>query len=99
MTEFIKEYYPEIVSAALFIAAAVIFYRKDLLGRAKAIALSLVAAAEEKWGSGTGEIKYAEVVMTMYEKLPGVAKVILSPAALSKIIEDAVAKLKEILKN
>lgn len=26
MTEFIKEYYPEIVSAALFIAAAVIFY-------------------------------------------------------------------------
>lgn len=97
MIDFLKENYLEIISAVLAIASAVIFYRGDLLGRAKAIALSLVAAAEEKWGSGTGEIKYAEVVMTMYERLPGAAKVIISPAALSKIIEDAVSRLKEIL--
>ena len=97
MLEFIKNHYIEIISAALFIASIVLMFRRGYEKQAKSIVLSLVAAAEARWGGGTGEIKYAEVVSALYEKLPAFAKVLLGETTISKIIEAAVEKLKEIL--
>lgn len=97
MLEFIKTHYAEIIVAVLFVAALVIMFRKGYKTQAKSIVLSLVAAAEKRWGGGTGEIKYAEVVSALYEKLPSFARLLLDKTTISNIIEDAVTKLKEIL--
>ncbi len=99
MIEFIKTYYVEIIAAALFIGAVVLMSYKGYKNQAKAIVLSLVAAAERKWGGGTGDIKYSEVASALYGKLPSFAKIVLNKATISKIIEDAVSKLKEHLSD
>ena len=56
MLGFLSEYWLLILVCAIFIAAVVILARKGYKKEARAIALSLVAAAEERYGSGTGEI-------------------------------------------
>jgi len=99
MIEFIKTHYVEIIASALIVGAAVLLFYKGYKKQAKAIVLSLVAAAELKWGSGTGDIKYSEVASALYGKLPAFAKLVISETAISKIIEDAVSKLKEHLSD
>lgn len=58
--------------------------------------LSLVAAAENKWGAKTGAIKYSSVVERLYEIFPA-AKYLLGEKALSSLIEEALANLKNNL--
>lgn len=96
MLEFLKTHYVELIAAALFIVAIVLMFRRGYKKQAKSIVLSLVAAAEARWGGGTGEIKYAEVVSLLYEKLPAFARMLIGESTISKIIESAVGKLKEI---
>ena len=57
MLGFLAEYWLLILVCAIFIAAVVILARKGYKKEARAIALSLVAAAEERYCGGTGEIK------------------------------------------
>lgn len=97
MLEFLKTHYVELIAAALFVVAIVLMFRRGYEKQAKSIVLSLVAAAEARWGGGTGEIKYAEVVSLLYEKLPAFARMLIGESTISKIIESAVGKLKEIL--
>ena len=97
MIEFIKTYYVEIIAAVLLVGAVVLMFYKGYRKQAKAIVLSLVAAAEKKWGGGTGEIKYSEVSSALYEKLPAFAKLLLNESTVSKLIEGAVSKLKTFL--
>ena len=97
MLEFLKTHYVELIAAALFIVAIVLMFRRGYKKQAKSIVLALVAAAEARWGGGTGEIKYAEVVSLLYEKLPAFARMLIGETTISKIIESAVGKLKEIL--
>ena len=97
MIEFIKENYILIIAAAVFILAICIMIKRGYGKQAKAIVLSLVAEAEERFGGGTGEIKYSAVVKAIYDRLPALGRFLISRTALSKMIESAVAKLKEIL--
>ncbi len=74
-----------------------LLYRFGCLNQAKAILLHLVVEAEEHWGGGTGEIKFSEVAERLYEKLPDVAKILLSEKTIASLIENAVAQMKTIL--
>ena len=77
MLEFIAEYWLLAVALAAFAAAMVILVRKGYTREAKAVALSLVAGAEERFGSGTGEIKYSAVAAALYSRLPYAARLLI----------------------
>lgn len=61
-------------------------------------ALYIVAVAEKKWGSATGQLKYAEAYLYIRKKYP-IVTLLLPKNTLNKIIEEALAKLKEMLKT
>lgn len=60
------------------------------------VALYLVSVAEEQWGSGTGKIKFAEVISTMKKNYP-IITLFISEEKLAKIIEDALAEMKCVI--
>lgn len=99
MLGFLSEYWLLILVCAIFIAAVVILARKGYKKEARAIALSLVAAAEERYGGGTGEIKYSAVAAALYSRLPAAARILLDEKTISSIIEEAVKKLKKYLSS
>ncbi len=99
MMNIITENLVTIIIVALFLAViAVLFFAFGGKYRtaAKQILRHLVYDAEERYGGGTGEVKYSYVTGLLFEKLPAL-KYFCSEKALSKLIEDAVANLKEKL--
>ncbi len=87
---------PRIVVASVVLILAIIFMyfnKKDLLYKA---ALYGVAKAEEAWGSGMGQIKFAEVYTYLKKEYPFIT-FFFTEAQLSIIIETALVSLKEIL--
>ncbi|MBQ0124881.1 MAG: hypothetical protein KBS59_00985 [Clostridiales bacterium] len=99
MKEYICTHCLEILAVVCAVATAIILCYSGYKNQAKSIVLYLVAAAEQKWGSGTGDIKYAEVVSALYDKLPNFARIMLSEKTVSALIEGAVKQLKDILKK
>lgn len=102
MVEFVNENIGSIIVAVVFllIVAVLYFAAKGKYRKvAKQIMLSLVVAAEEKYGSGTGKIKFSYVVDRLYEKLPVIVQVVFSEKDIENMIEDAVAKMKEFLED
>ena len=57
----------------------------------------LVCKAEELYGSGTGELKYAAVVTWIYEQLPPIMKLLFTTKQIDAYIEAAVLQMKEYL--
>lgn len=86
-----------IVILTALAAGILLLYRFGCVKQAKAILLSLVTEAEEKWGGGTGEIKFSAVAEALYEKLPSAAKFLLSEKTIASLIESAVERMKEYL--
>ena len=96
MLEFIQN--NPVTCVVLFIIIIALFvylykYRQDILKKA---ALYAVAKAEEAWGSNTGRIKFAEAYTYLKKNYP-VITFFISEAQLRKIIEEALASLKEII--
>ena len=60
---------------------------------------SLVTEAEKEYGSGTGELKLADVVSKVYPKLPAIIKTFVSDKRLTEWIEQALAAAKETWKK
>ena len=84
-----------LVILVIAIAIIVLIYinRKDVLLKS---ALYIVAKVEEEWGSDMGKIKFAEAYTYIKSKYP-IITFLLPESVLTKIIEDALVKLKEIL--
>lgn len=84
-----------LVILVIAIAIIVLIYinRKDVLLKS---ALYIVAKVEEEWGSDMGKIKFAESYTYIKSKYP-IVTFLLPESVLTKIIEDALVKLKEIL--
>lgn len=99
MLEFLSEYAPVIIAVAVLAALIIILAKKGMKREAKAIVLSLVAAAEQRFGGETGEIKYSAVAAALYERLPSAARILLDEKTISRLIEDAVQKLKKYLSS
>ena len=84
-----------LVILVIAIAIIVLIYinRKDVLLKS---ALYIVAKVEEEWGSDMGKVKFAEAYTYIKSKYP-IVTFLLPESVLTKIIEDALVKLKEIL--
>lgn len=68
-----------------------------LKGRKKLVAqiiLYLVEIAEEKFGSGTGAIKYDYVVEKLYNIVPVVIKIFLTKKEINYLIDKSINQLK-----
>lgn len=100
MKEFIMNNLSNIITAVLFVALIVVLWfawRGKYRDKAKQMLLSLVIAAEEKYGGGTGELKFAYVAERLYEVMPGIFQVFFTAEDIAGWIEEAVAKMKEYL--
>ncbi len=60
---------------------------------------ALVCEAEQKFGSGTGELKYEYVVNKVYQALPWHIRTFISANLLDDFIETAVDNLKAYLNS
>ena len=85
------------VIVIVLIVGAIVLYRFGCVKEAKMILLHLVSEAEERWGGGTGEIKFSEVACRLSEILPQAARYVLSTKTIASLIENAVAQMKAIL--
>ena len=101
IVNFISMYSVELSVAAVLILALLyfVFVVKDKKTQLARMALYFVAQAEKEYGGKTGEIKYAVVVYQLYKHIPLILRPFISEVVLGNIIETAVTKLKEILKN
>lgn len=83
-----------VIGVIVFAILMYAFYnRKGLLTKA---ALDAVAKAQQAWGSHAGQLKFAEVYSYLKFKFP-IITFFLSEKKLSEIIENSLAKLKEII--
>lgn len=94
---------PEIITYSVIaglgvVAGGFLWYRGKRAEVLRAIS-RLVELAEEKFGSGTGEIKYDFVIAHIYPLLPAVFRLIVTPAQLDEWIESAVELLQRKIKE
>lgn len=83
-----------VIGVIVFAILVYAFYnRKGLLTKA---ALDAVAKAQQAWGSHAGQLKFAEVYSYLKFKFP-IITFFLSEKKLAEIIENSLAKLKEII--
>lgn len=59
----------------------------------------LVQVAEDKFGSGTGDIKYAYVIERLYPLLPEILKFLFTEKQLDKWITESVDGLQDRIEN
>ena len=81
-----------IVAAIICIVYAVFKGNKSVVMK---MLYALVTEAEKEFGAGTGSLKLASVISTVYPKLPAVIKTFVSDKTLQKWIEEALALAKE----
>ena len=86
-----------VVFLAVLAVGIALLYRFGCVRQAKTILLHLVTEAEEKWGGGTGEIKFSAVAEALYDKLPSAARFLLSEKTIASLSESAVEKMKQYL--
>lgn len=97
MKEFLLYNIHTIIFILALVLGLVLLLRFGSKKQIRAVLLYLVSRAEEEWGSGTGEIKYASVVAAVYERIPTAARFLITERELSQMIEAAVSKMKEYL--
>ena len=56
---------------------------------------AMVTEAEKKYGHGTGELKLASVIASVYEKLPPVIKTVLPAKVLESWVEQALSDARK----
>ena len=89
--------WPSIVVVALFVIVCIVLWKLGYKKRVKHMLYVLVAEAEQKFGSKTGEIKYAYVVERIYRYLPAILRVFFSEKEIGEYIDEAVQQLKALL--
>ena len=87
-----------IIAAIILVIAIVLFlmYKFGMGKQVFEILLYLVSVAEDKFGGGTGELKFSAVTTWIYEKVP-IIKFIFTKKGIDKLIERAVIRMKEYL--
>ncbi|WP_312907999.1 hypothetical protein [Tissierella praeacuta] len=99
MLEFIKVNYDSILVGLLFVIGLLFLYKRGKKELVRKVVLSLVVQAEKTLGSGTGELKYAMVVESVYKVLPSILTLLISEKELDNLIEDGVQYMKKYLEN
>ncbi len=97
MINFLTAYWDSLLFIAIVVIGLIVLVKKGYNYYAKQILFYLVTKAEAEFGGGTGQLKYAAVTTWLYEKLPAIAKFVLTPKTIDSLIEEAVQQMKKYL--
>ena len=97
MVRILTTYWLDIVVVIAAIVTLLLLYKGGKKEIVRKIVLASVVSAEKALGRGTGELKYALVIDTIYKRLPLVLRLIFSEKAIDEFIEDSVTRLNELL--
>ncbi len=97
--DFLTQHWIEISGGILTAIGIVILLRKGAKSGVSEILFYLVTRAEQEFKSKTGELKYASVVTWLYERMPVFCRFMLSQKEIDTLIESAVVRMKEYLKQ
>lgn len=75
-------------------AILIVLYKHGHIEIIKKVLFSLVSRAEKEFGSGTGELKKAAVIEWIYEKLPKIVTVFITPKEIEQLIESVLEYAK-----
>jgi hypothetical protein len=92
--EFITNHWASILVVVAFIVVAVILSARGKKQIVYKMLYTLVSEAEERYGSGEGAAKFAEVMTRIYTMLPAIIRIFITYETLEKWIEDALVKAK-----
>lgn len=95
MIDFIATHWASIFVVVVFVAAFVFFAVRGKKQIIYKMLYTLVTEAERQYGSGTGSIKFAEVMTKIYSMLPAIIKVFITYDTLEGWIERALADAKQ----
>lgn len=84
-----------VILVIAFIAALIALYKHGSVEVVKKVLFSLVSRAEKEFGSGTGELKKAAVIGWIYEKLPKIVTVFITPKEIERLIESVLEYAKK----
>lgn len=97
MFDFILNYWDSILIVALFILFLLALIKKGAVQQVNEILFYLAIKAEERFGGGTGALKYAAVTTWLYERLPAIVKILFTSKQIDLLIENAVIRMKKYL--
>lgn len=97
MFEFIITHWDSVIFVILFLLFLLLLIKKGARKQVDEILFYLVTKAENEFGNGTGQLKYAAVTTWIYERLPAITKLLFTVKQIDKMIEDAVERMKEYL--
>lgn len=97
MEEFLIKNVSNIIFVVVAVIVLIILFKRGATKQMKDILFHLVLRAEQEYGTGTGEMKYAAVVSGLYEKVPSLASWLFTKRQINNMIEMAVVQMKEYL--
>jgi hypothetical protein len=96
--KFVIAYWDSILIVLAVIVLLMLSYKKHGSKYINEVLFYLVTKAEQQYGGGTGELKYAAVVDWLFERIPFVLRILFTKKQIDHLIETAVIKMKEYLK-
>lgn len=95
MVDFISTHWASILVVLVFVAVIVFLAVRGKKQIIYKMLYTLVTEAEKQHGSGTGSIKFAEVMTKIYAMLPAIIKVFITYNTLEDWIERALTDAKQ----
>lgn len=92
--KFLIRNWDSVILVIAFIAVLIFLYRHGRIEVVKKILFALVSRAEKEFGAGTGELKKAAVIEWVYEKLPKIATIFITPKEIERLIESVLEYAK-----
>lgn len=99
MINFLISNWNSVLFVLISIIVLIFLYRRGAKKKVYEILFYLVILAEEEFGSGTGQLKFAAVTTWIYDKLPAITKLLFTTKQIDNMIEEAVNKMKEYLES
>jgi len=97
MNELITNNFLILGTILIVIAGLIFLLQTKYKSQAAGMLLFLCHQAETSFGPGTGPFKFSLVLTWVYEKLPPLAKLLITKKQMENMIEYAVKKMKEYL--
>lgn len=94
MMNFLTTHWASILVVLVFVAVIVFLALRGKKQIIYKMLYALVTEAEERYGSGAGAIKFAEVMTKIYDKLPAIIKIFITYDKLADWIEKALTEAK-----
>lgn len=93
--KFLIRNWDSVILVIAVLAALIALFKHGRVEVVKKVLFSLVSRAEKEFGSGTGELKKAAVIGWIYEKLPKIVTVFITPKEIERLIESVLEYAKK----